>query len=130
MISERDVMYNAFFDELVQLEKRAMMQKLAAANPLGYGARLAKGLSNLGSKSGRGGFWNEIGSAYSKASKKPKDMGRIGRTMEGVKGALRTPAGTVLGTGLGAAGAVALGSGAVGYQAGRGAQARQMARGY
>jgi hypothetical protein len=127
-------LYDAFFDEMGEIEKRAMLEVIAtgkikeagtaqaAEEALGLGKKLLGGMKEIG-EHGLGKAVSGMRGVGSKAmdelAAKNPDIGRVGRYWHGLKAMARTPTGTTLGTGalaLGGVGAAGLGAG---YLAGR-----------
>lgn len=113
MNSMDDIRYEAFFDELGQLEKRSMMEKVAIVGALKGAWKGAKNLYTGGLKSGVGKVVDAYKSGFATAG--PGKSGII----PGVKSALKTNEGKALALGAAGVGAAGLGIGGVGYLHGR-----------
>ena len=108
------VMYDAFFDELGHLEKKAMMMKIAGVSP-GFFSQLFRGGKQL--VRSPGSFGKAISKAWGRGvAGAGKDAGKMGKGWEGLKSVWGTPQGkaAIVGTG-----GVLAGTGAAGYLAGR-----------
>lgn len=104
--------YQAFFDELGQIEKSAMLadvEKGAAFNPI-------RGASMLWNK-GLGKGLQQVGHVFN-VGMKNAPAGSSG-VWSGIKNVLRTPTGQALGMG---ALAIPAAAGAIGYQQGQGSR--------
>lgn len=103
---DQQVMLEAFFDELRNIEKTAMMQKASA----GFLGQVVGGFRRIGKK-GLGNTMQRMGKAYNVGAGRAQRLGQ-NTTLGGLGSMMRTREGKALAVGAGGA---ALGAGALGY---------------